>query len=499
MTTAAPQHSEYDSPPATAYTDDVVQPGQILAGKFQIERVLGEGGMGVVVAAQHLQLGQRVALKFLLREALANPVVAERFLREARATVKLKSEHVGRVIDVGQLDDGAPYIVMEYLDGCDLQQFLAQHAKLPVAQAVDFCLQAAEAVAEAHSLGIIHRDLKPANLFLTVRADGGALVKVLDFGISKATGETEDFSLTRTATVMGSPGYMSPEQLRSARDVDARTDVWAFGVILYELVAGVAPFAAESITELTLKVAMDPVPPMDPSVPAGFAAVIHKCLAKDPAQRFGSIAELAAALAPFGPPGSAQQAQRIARVQAGLATNVHKSAAMSAAMAATAGVPTTLSASVIATPEEAPRRRYGLAIGAAAVVAAAIVTIAILAGGGGRGSGAEAAPAVHGASGGAAPAVAPAAGSAAATDPAVAPAAGTGAPAAGSAVAIDPAAAPDAGVAVEPAAGSAAVPSVGSAGKPSAGSGKSGRRGGRGSGAADDDDDDDDDFSNSRH
>ena len=209
-----------------------IEPGQILAGKFQIERVLGRGGMGVVVAAQHLQLGQLVALKFLLPEALRNPEVTERFLREARAAVRLKSEHVGRVIDVGTLDDGAPYLVMEYLEGQDLDSFREEHERLPVAQVVSFVLQASEAIAEAHSIGIIHRDLKPANLFLTVRADGSPTVKVLDFGIAKATEGSEDFSLTKTATVMGSPAYMSPEQLRSARDVDARSDIWAIGVIL---------------------------------------------------------------------------------------------------------------------------------------------------------------------------------------------------------------------------------------------------------------------------
>ena len=147
MPSIVPPEPECDTPADAAYTDGVVQPGQILAGKFQVERVLGEGGMGVVVAAQHLQLGQVVALKFLHQEALQNPIVAERFLREARAVVKLKSEHVGRVIDVGTMETGAPYIVREYLDGCDLQQFLAQHTRLPIVQAVDFVLQASEALA----------------------------------------------------------------------------------------------------------------------------------------------------------------------------------------------------------------------------------------------------------------------------------------------------------------------------------------------------------------
>ncbi|KAB2888666.1 MAG: serine/threonine protein kinase, partial [Kofleriaceae bacterium] len=323
-----------------AYASGMVEPGQVLAGKFQVERVLGQGGMGMVVAAQHLQLGQLVALKFLLPQAMHSAETTERFLREARATVRLKSEHVGRVIDVGTLDTGAPYIVMEYLDGQDLDGFRRTHTRLPVIQAVDFVLQASEAIAEAHSIGIVHRDLKPANLFLSVRADGTPIVKVLDFGISKATQDHQDFSLTRTATVMGSPGYMSPEQLRSARDVDARTDVWALGVILYELVSGQAPFAAEAITELTLKVAMDPTPPLGVPAPPGFEDVIKRCLEKEPADRYGSVAELAAALVPFGPPNAAEMAKRIARVQAGLSTQTRAKSAVAVALA-----PTTLSGS----------------------------------------------------------------------------------------------------------------------------------------------------------
>src|SRR3954465_531507 len=164
-----------------------VHEGQILAGKFRIERVLGQGGMGVVVAATHLQLDQRVALKFLLPEALSNPEAVERFAREARAAVKIKSEHVARVADVGTLESGAPYMVMEYLEGSDLATWLQQRGKLPVEQAIEFVLQACEAIAEAHALGIVHRDLKPANLFVIQRADGVLAVKVLDFGISKAT------------------------------------------------------------------------------------------------------------------------------------------------------------------------------------------------------------------------------------------------------------------------------------------------------------------------
>src|SRR6188474_633246 len=144
-----------------------VHEGQILAGKFRIERVLGQGGMGVVVAATHLQLDERVALKFLLPDALANPEAVERFAREARAAVRIKSEHVARVSDVGTLESGAPYMVMEYLEGTDLASYLRARTRLSIDKALHFVLQACQAIAEAHQIGIVHRDLKPANLFLT--------------------------------------------------------------------------------------------------------------------------------------------------------------------------------------------------------------------------------------------------------------------------------------------------------------------------------------------
>lgn len=383
----------HDTAVPRAYAAGMIAVGAVLAGKYQIERVLGQGGMGVVVAAQHLQLGQLVALKFLLPDALRSPDIGERFLREARAAVRLKSEHVGRVIDVGTLDSGAPYLVMEYLEGEDLESFLRTHQRLPIAQAVDFVLQAGEAIAEAHSLGIIHRDLKPANLFLTVRADGTPVVKVLDFGISKATQESADFSLTRTAALMGSPGYMSPEQLRSARDVDARTDVWALGVILFELVTGAPPFSAETLTQLTLRVALDPTPPLGIAAPAGFEDVLRTCLEKAPEARYASVTELAAALVPFGPPNAAELATRISRVQSGLSIpirikgGVSSTAPTAAVTAAPAGpltaAPTTLSSSTgvaqaAATLPATTRRRPALWLGAGALIAAGIAAAVML-------------------------------------------------------------------------------------------------------------------------
>jgi serine/threonine-protein kinase len=276
------------------------QPGEILAGKFRIDRVLGAGGMGTVVAATHLQLGHSVALKFMLDHALEKPDLIGRFLREARAAAQLRSQHVARILDVGALDGGAPYIVMELLEGTDLETLLARAGRLPPASAVDLVLQACDAIGEAHALGIVHRDVKPANLFVTSAPSGAPLVKVLDFGIAKAS-STSSATVTQTAVIFGSPAYMSPEQMRSTRDVDARTDIWSLGIILYEAIAGGAPFRGETFTEVCLKVAMDPTPPLPrvPGLAPGLERVIARCLEKDPAARFTSIDELCAALAPF--------------------------------------------------------------------------------------------------------------------------------------------------------------------------------------------------------
>ncbi len=293
--------------------------GQILAGKYRIERVLGRGGMGLVVAAMHLQLGELVALKFLLPEAISNPEALARFDREARAAVRIKSEHVARVSDVGVLDNGAPYMVMEYLQGLDLSVWLAQRGVLPPEQAVEFVLQACEAIAEAHALGIVHRDLKPANLFVIERPDGGLSVKVLDFGISKTTGPSSyGAAMTRTSAVLGSPLYMAPEQMQSAKDVDSRADIWALGVLLYELVSGRTPFPGETMAELVLKVVTAPpvaLRAVCAHVPAGLEAAVHKCLQKDRAARFPTVAELAAALFEFAPRQSKYSVERIGRVQ----------------------------------------------------------------------------------------------------------------------------------------------------------------------------------------
>jgi serine/threonine-protein kinase len=278
--------------------------GDIIATKFTVERVLGAGGMGVVVAARHIQLGQRVAVKFLRPAAAKNKEAIGRFLREARSVVSLQSAHVVRVSDVGTLETGLPYMVMEHLTGDDLSTVLHARGPLPVGEAVDYVLQACEAIAEAHSLGIVHRDLKPPNLFLTKKPDGSALVKVLDFGISKAVDGAAmmDQSLTATSSIMGSPIYMSPEQLRSSKNVDSRTDIWALGVILFELVAGAPPFEDETMTGLCAKIVADRPPLLRErrrDAPLEFEGVVARCLDKDVTRRFQTVGELAMALKPF--------------------------------------------------------------------------------------------------------------------------------------------------------------------------------------------------------
>jgi serine/threonine-protein kinase len=294
--------------------------GEILAGKYRVDRVLGTGGMGVVVAAHHIELDDKVAIKFLLPEMLSNQDAIARFAREARAAVRIKSEHVARVFDVGRLENGAPYMVMEFLEGGDLSAWLSERGALPFEQAVEFVLQACEAIAEAHAMGIVHRDLKPANLFVIQRMDGLLSVKVLDFGISKltsATGSAGEDSRTKTSVLMGSPVYMSPEQMHSAKDADTRSDVWALGVILYELIAGSVPFVAETMPELVLRVTSAPPEPLEdacPDVPEGLEKAISKCLEKDRDRRYQTVGELAVALLPFAPKRARASVERISGV-----------------------------------------------------------------------------------------------------------------------------------------------------------------------------------------
>jgi serine/threonine-protein kinase len=277
------------------------EPGTLFADKYVIESELGGGSAGVVFSATHRELRQRVAIK-VLRDA--GPVAAERMIREARAAIALQSEHVVRVMDVGR-DHGRVFLVMEQLDGSDLGTLLKARGRLPVAEAADYVLQACAGVAEAHARGVVHRDLKPTNLFLARRADGGPLVKVVDFGISKSQdGPDAESSLTGPAEVLGSPMYMSPEQVRGAKHVDHRTDIWSLGVILFRLVTGKAPFGSGLTVSAALAsvVADEPAPLREalPDAPRELEAIVRRCLAKSPGERFASVAELAAALAPLG-------------------------------------------------------------------------------------------------------------------------------------------------------------------------------------------------------
>jgi serine/threonine protein kinase len=359
----------------------MVPVGAVLAGKYRVERVLGQGGMGVVVQATHLQLGQAVAVKFLLPEVLSNHDIVHRFLREAQAAVRLKSEHVARVIDVGTLETGAPYMVLEYLDGTDLAHVSRAH--LTPGMVVDLILQACEALAEAHAIGIIHRDIKPANFFVTRRSDGSPVLKVLDFGISKAPVGAEG-NLTATQSVMGTPAYMSPEQMRSAKGADARSDIWSLGAVLYELLQGTQPFEADSFSAMCLKVAMEPMGPLTVPLPPGLADIVYRCLEKDPQHRFQNVAELAAALAPF----AATHTQAIVSVERAARTLGTQWPPLGTAPGTF--VPSTLSGS--AGPRSSPgtgasggssAKRWPIVAAVGAVVVGGVIVAAVLAGGGG--------------------------------------------------------------------------------------------------------------------
>jgi serine/threonine protein kinase len=285
---------------------DSFAPGMLIAEKYVVERVLGEGGIGIVVAAKHIDLDQTVAIKYLRPQALAGGNAADRFLREARLAAKIRSDHVVRVYDVGRLPDGAPYMVMEYLAGTDLGRILVTGGRLPLDRAVDYILQTCEALAEAHVAGVVHRDLKPDNLFVATGAAGKSVLKILDFGISKLSAKrtTSDRLdvLTKADDKFGTPVYMSPEQLRASRDVDTRADVWAVGVVLYELLTGFLPFDGDGLPELcTAILTLPPVPLSQhrPDLPAALQGVIERCLEKEADRRFQNVAELAQELRPF--------------------------------------------------------------------------------------------------------------------------------------------------------------------------------------------------------
>lgn len=328
----------------SANPTEIVSPGEVIAGKFRVERILGAGGMGVVVEARDVDLDDRVAIKLLLPAALERPDIVARFRREARAAVKIKSEHIARVIDVGSREDGSPFIVMEYLEGYDLSKPIRKNGRLPIRTAVDYVLQAAEALAEAHVLGIVHRDIKPPNLFLTLRGDGGPCIKVLDFGISKVIGgidtpdgvDVPEATLTQTSVVLGSPRYMAPEQISKPKSVDARADIWGIGTTFYRIVTGKAPYEGNTLPEIFAAILMTPDGPTPihqhvPDAPPELDAVIRRCMRINPAERWANIGDLATALAPFGSPSAKWSAEHIRGILegAGITANMAPAASVS--------------------------------------------------------------------------------------------------------------------------------------------------------------------------
>jgi len=295
---------------------------QLLEDNYALERVIGCGGAGVVVAARHLRLGLRVALKFLRPDKPKDPEAVRRFVREGQITARIQNAHVTRMLDIGRLPDGEPFLVMEHLEGCDLAALLEARGPLASAEAVAYVRQAAAGLAAAHALGIIHRDLKPSNLFLTVAPNGSPLVKILDFGIAEQSSSADASALELTANPldMGSPPFVAPEQLRAERRADAKSDIWALGAALFTLLAGRSPFARPYLSETYLAILSGRIPDltaMRPDIERPLAAIVERCLSADPEQRFASAAELAFALAPFAiaNQGLRGRAPRVARAR----------------------------------------------------------------------------------------------------------------------------------------------------------------------------------------
>jgi eukaryotic-like serine/threonine-protein kinase len=289
--------------------------GDIVCGKYRIERQIGRGGMGIVLAATHLQLESLVAIKVMRRDLVADDRALNRLLMEARSAARIRSEHVARVLDVGTLDNGSPFIVMEYLDGENLADLLDRQGALDVEHAAAFLLQCCLALAEVHAAEMVHRDLKPGNIFIARLPDGAPSVKIVDFGISKNIGAAHEHAATTSPQVLGSPYYMSPEQMR-AEAVDERSDIWGLGAILFEMLTGRPPFLGDTLPEVYSAVLNHPPPRVEslrPGTPSGLDDVVLRCLEKDPAQRFCDVADLAEALAPYAGP-AAQLVERVTRI-----------------------------------------------------------------------------------------------------------------------------------------------------------------------------------------
>ncbi len=329
--------------------------GQVLAG-YRIEREIGRGAVGVVLAATNERDGLRVALKVLTYD---EDTARARFLREARIAMRLRGDHTVRVLEVGELDDATPFLVMERLDGEDLDNLLARDGPQAAGRVISWAIDVCDALEEAHALGAVHRDLKPANLFL-VRGGKGGGVKVLDFGLSKAPFGEDGPKLTASLAVMGSPAYMAPEQLVASTRIDARADLYSLGVTMYELLAGALPFGDVSVAELAAAIVRDPPKPVNelrPDVPRAVAAIVDKCLQKNPRDRYADAAALRDAL---------------------VAALVDPNEAPKTVMMTHPPMQTFPRRSAPSSRNEKPARSHVLAIAAAVAVAIAMVTTAVL-------------------------------------------------------------------------------------------------------------------------
>lgn len=270
------------------------EPGQEVAGRYRIVRLLGHGAVGAVYEAEHIDLRRRVALKVLLQKFFENDRMLARFMQEARSAAAIRHPGIVEIFDLGT-DENITFIVMELLEGEELIARVKRDNPLPLPFVLQVGCDLADAVSAAHDQGVIHRDLKPHNVFLARQGRYRDVVKVLDFGLAKDVGGRVDSPLTRTTDVFGTPVYMSPEQLRNAKHVDHRADIYALGVIIYEALAGEPPFVASNLTDLVLKIALEDPPPLEArrrDVPPELARIIERALSKKRTKRQQSAHEL---------------------------------------------------------------------------------------------------------------------------------------------------------------------------------------------------------------
>ena len=359
--------------------------GDVLAGKYRILRLLGRGGMGAVFAAEHQILGQEVAIKLLLDSPAQGSDLIQRFVNEARAASKIQGEHVVRVFDVDTLPDGNLFIAMELLQGEDLDSLVERSGTLQPSVAVDYVLQSMEALAHAHQLGIVHRDLRPSNLFLVVRPDGEHVIKVLDFGVAKVQNlPNVQGASTQTTALFGTPLYMSPEQIRSAKAADAQSDLWSLGVILFKLLTGNLPFSGETFGELCFSIAEQTAPlahTLGPGIPPGLSDVVARCLERSNEKRFMTAGELAVALRPFASEGGARSADRVVATERGGGSSAvpppTEAPAVSGEPAPTPAAPSPPTAGNWAASQARTRGSGAFRKGVAAVVAATAALAAV--------------------------------------------------------------------------------------------------------------------------